>query len=77
MITAAQCRAARGLIDWTQTGLAEKAGLAVSTVKDFEAGRRTPHESNLKKIIQLFEAAGIEFTNGDAPGVRLHQRGKK
>ena len=74
MIAAEQCRAARALLKWTQGELAGKAGLALSTIKDFEAERRTPHTSNLAEIERVFMAAGIEFTNGDAPGVRRHKR---
>ncbi len=74
MITSEQCRAARALLKWTQGEVAEKADLALSTIKDFEAERRTPHASNLAEIERIFTAAGIEFTNGDAPGIRLHKR---
>ena len=35
-MTPAQCRAARGLIDWSQVKLAEVAAVAVSTVTSFE-----------------------------------------
>lgn len=74
MITAEQCRAARALLKWTQGELAGKADLALSTIKDFEAERRTPHAPNLAEIERVFVAAGIEFTNGDAPGLRRHKR---
>ncbi|QZO02466.1 helix-turn-helix domain-containing protein [Chenggangzhangella methanolivorans] len=37
-----QCRAARALLDWTQEELANAANLSLSTVRDFEKGRRTP-----------------------------------
>jgi transcriptional regulator with XRE-family HTH domain len=77
MITAEQCRAARGFLKWGQADLAEKAGLALSTIKDFEAERRTPHASNLARIERTLAEAGIEFTNGDAPGVRRHKRDKE
>jgi hypothetical protein len=43
-------------------------------VRDFEAGRRTPLAANLAAIRTALEAAGVEFTNGDAPGVRLRPR---
>jgi hypothetical protein len=36
MITAAQCRAARGLIDGTQQELADAARVGVATVRLFE-----------------------------------------
>jgi transcriptional regulator with XRE-family HTH domain len=77
MLIAEQCRAARALLKWKQEELAEKAGLAISTIKDFEAERRTPHAPNLAQIERAFIEAGIEFTNGEAPGLRRHNRGKE
>jgi hypothetical protein len=50
------------------------AKVARQTVVDFERGARTPYASNLAAIRAAFEAAGVEFTNGDAPGVRLVKR---
>ncbi|MGA8688700.1 MAG: helix-turn-helix transcriptional regulator, partial [Methyloceanibacter sp.] len=35
-----QCRAARALLDWTQPDLAEASGLSLTTVVDYESGRR-------------------------------------
>jgi transcriptional regulator with XRE-family HTH domain len=77
MLTSEQCRAARALLKWNQGELAERANIALSTVKDFETERRKPHASNLVAMEQVLTAAGVEFTNGDAPGVRLHKRGLK
>ncbi len=73
-ISAAQVRAARGLIDWSQIQLAKVAGVGISTIADFERGRRTPIGNNLGAIQRALESAGIEFTNGEAPGVRLRKR---
>ncbi|WP_315855070.1 helix-turn-helix transcriptional regulator [Chenggangzhangella methanolivorans] len=42
VISMEQCRAARALLDWTQEELANAANLSLSTVRDFEKGRRTP-----------------------------------
>ncbi|PSJ19972.1 transcriptional regulator, partial [Halomonas sp. ND22Bw] len=36
MISAAQCRAARGLLNWTQAELAAAASVGVVTVRQFE-----------------------------------------
>ncbi|WP_210402915.1 helix-turn-helix transcriptional regulator [Thalassospira sp. MCCC 1A01428] len=68
-----QCRAARGLIDWSQQALAEHALVGLSTVRDFEKGRRIPHENRLKSIKNALENAGVLFIaeNGEGPGVRL------
>ena len=72
-ILATQMRAARGLLDWTQPELAAAADVGLSTVRDFEAGRRVPYAQSLAKITAALEAAGIAFipTNGGGPGVRL------
>ena len=73
MLTPAQCRAARGLIDWSQRQLAEAAGVGVATIRLFEAGKGEQRRSTLSVIQNAFEAAGVEFTNGNQPGVRLRQ----
>ncbi len=72
-MTPAQCRAARALIEITQKGLAEAAGLGLSTIVDFERLRRTVSEDVIFAIRSALEAAGVEFTNGDQPGVRLRK----
>jgi len=69
-----QLRAARALLDWSQTTLAEKAGLSVETIKRLERTKGTLEAtkvSTLEAITGAIEKAGVEFTNGDAPGVRL------
>ena len=71
MLTPATCRAARALVDWTQFDLGSRAGVPAGTVRDFEAGEQalTARESNA--IVAVFEAAGLELLNHEAPGVRL------
>lgn len=70
-LSPAQSRAARGLLDWSQTRLASQANLSESTIRDFEKGRRVPSVNNLAAIRSALEAAGVEFTSGDEPGVKL------
>lgn len=69
----AQCRAARGLISWSQTELASAAKVGLSTIRNFETGRSTPIGNNLLAIRAALEAAGVEFIaeNGGGAGVRL------
>jgi DNA-binding transcriptional regulator YiaG len=69
-----QCRAARGWLGWSQVQLAKRAKVGQSTVKDFESRRRTPIPNNRDAMRRVLEAAGIEFTNGDVPGVRMRKK---
>jgi transcriptional regulator with XRE-family HTH domain len=71
-----QLRAARALLGWSQSDLAEKAGLSRPTVKRAETENDTPVSDEAKaKMKAALEAAGVEFTNGQKPGVRLNKRG--
>ena len=76
MVTPAQCRAARGLLDWSQQDLANEAGVGIVTVRQIEAGVSKPRRATLVVVKQAFEKAGIEFIdeNGGGPGVRLRKR---
>ena len=76
MITAQQIKAARALLEWEQTDLVEKTGLSLGTVSNVERGS-DPRASTLTKIQRALESAGIEFTNGEAPGVRLKSKKRK
>lgn len=75
MVTKEQSRAGRGLVEWSQADLAAAANVSLSTVRDFEKGRRTPHANNLAAIRSALESAGVEFIpeNGGGPGVRLRR----
>lgn len=76
MMTVAQARAARGLLGWSQTRLAQAAGLSLPTVKRFEtAVGAAVSKDAVAKLQRALEAAGVEFTNGGQPGVRLAKPG--
>ncbi len=79
MITPAQCRAARGLVSWSQLELATKSEVSVVTIRNFEKGETEPRSSTLKVIRQTLEAAGVLFVdeNGAGPGVRLRDKTAK
>jgi transcriptional regulator with XRE-family HTH domain len=63
LITPAQCRMARSLLNWTQTELAEKCELAPMTITKFEkeGSDKRPEARTLEKIRQAFEMGGVEF----------------
>jgi transcriptional regulator with XRE-family HTH domain len=54
----AQARAARAWLNLNQAELAKMASLGLSTLKDFEAGKRVPIQNNLVALRQALEAAG-------------------
>lgn len=65
-----QWQAARALIGWSQSDLAEKVGVVPLTIKRLEADQSVSHDIRARAQAAL-EAAGVEFTNGEQPGVRL------
>jgi DNA-binding transcriptional regulator YiaG len=74
LFTPAQCRAGRALIGLNQPGLATAADLGLSTVVDFERGRRKVSTAAEKAMRTALEAAGVIFLDpgdGKGPGVRL------
>jgi transcriptional regulator with XRE-family HTH domain len=75
--TPAQCRAARALIGWSQDQLANASRVAKATIANFETGDRAPYERTLADIRRALESAGVEFTNGGQPGVRLKAAGQE
>lgn len=74
-ISAAQSRAARGLLGWSQNDLADRSKVGRASIADFESGKRTPYERTLAELRAALEAAGVIFIaeNGDGPGVRLRK----
>lgn len=60
-MTPEQCRAARGWLDLSQDELAKAAGVSLSTVRDFEKGRRVPISATLAAMRVALEARGIGF----------------
>ena len=79
MFTPEQCRAARGLLGWTQQDLAKQAQVGIVTVNQLETGLSQPRLATLDVIQRAFESAGVEFIdeNGGGPGVRLKKRAAK
>ena len=72
-ITAAQIRAARGLLKWTQGALATKSGLSVVTLKMMESETVQPRQGSPGAIRQAREGGGVEFTGtcGEGLGVEF------
>jgi len=84
VITPAQIRGGRALLDWSQEQLAKAAGMSLSTIRDYEKERRGWHAderdragqavSGLEVIRRTLENADVRFlpSEGDyGPGVRV------
>jgi transcriptional regulator with XRE-family HTH domain len=81
-LTGNHLKAARALAELDQEGLAELSGVSINTIRNMEAcGADTVggYTSTRNKVQAALEAIGIEFMNGDQPGVRLapKARGKR
>jgi DNA-binding XRE family transcriptional regulator len=63
--------AARDLLKMTQDDLAAAAGVSKDTIWNIENHRTVPRKGSLEKIREALERRGIEFTNGNSPGVKL------
>ena len=76
MITGAQVRAAKALLGWSGSNLAEDAGVAISTIRRVEACDGLLETASIK-VLQAIKSAlernGVEFIGApdDRPGVRL------
>lgn len=71
ILTPALCRAARGMLDWSQSDLAERAEVSRSTVKDFEGGAHDLHRSTEAQILRAFSAARVSIRQVEGLGVGL------
>jgi transcriptional regulator with XRE-family HTH domain len=78
MLTAAQIRAARALLDWSQPKLAEACGLSLPTIRRMESaiGPERSTAGNVEAVRRALDEAGVIFLGaGDkktgGPGVRL------
>lgn len=61
MLTIEQIRAARALLDWSQSDLAEYASLSQTGIARIENGTNKPNSKTIEKIMTAFDNADIEF----------------
>ena len=74
LTTGNQLKAARALIAMEQAELARRTGLSVNTIQNMERSAGRPiagRAANVHAVQAALEGAGLEFLNGDRPGVRL------
>jgi len=68
-----QCRMAQAGLGLGVRKLAAAAKVSPDTVTRFERGERI-RQRTIDSLRQVLEAAGVEFTDGRKPGVRLSIR---
>jgi transcriptional regulator with XRE-family HTH domain len=73
MVTPRQIRAGRALLGWTQQLLADRALVAVNSVRAVERGLSYPKEETVESMRAALNKAGIIFLSEDVmgEGVRL------
>jgi transcriptional regulator with XRE-family HTH domain len=79
MLDAGQIRAARALLEWSQSDLVAKSGLSLTTIRRMEDAGIGPGRSsaeNVAIVTRLLQEAGVEFIpeNGGGAGVRWAKR---
>jgi transcriptional regulator with XRE-family HTH domain len=67
-ITPGQCRAARGLLNWSQRELVERSGVSQAAIANFERGASIPYPRTLKDVRETLENAGLEFLADEPSG---------
>jgi hypothetical protein len=73
ILTAAQCRAARALIEWSVDDLSQSSKVDSKTIEDFELRYRVPSDNDKRRMRGGLEEGGVIFIaeNGGGAGVRL------
>jgi transcriptional regulator with XRE-family HTH domain len=61
------------MMNWTVRQLAERSGVHRNTITRIEAGE-AKHGPTIAAVVHALEQAGVAFTNGDEPGVKLKKR---
>jgi len=69
LLTSAQIRAARALLDWTGPELADRAAVSFSTIRRMEQDASSVRQESLVRVRSTFASAGITFSV-DARGKR-------
>jgi hypothetical protein len=70
-----QIRAARALVNWSAEDLSRQSAVSLRTIRRAEVAERQTAmtAANDLAVRHALESAGIEFTNGDQPGVRFNK----
>ena len=78
MITSAQMRAARAMLDWSREQLSKEAGVGISALMRLESAEGVP-SGNIKtfeSVQRAFEKAGVEFIGSPESGAGVRWKVK-
>ena len=80
MLTGAQIRPARALLDWSARDLSRASRVSPATIQRLERTQGLSETAQARTLLDLqrvLEAAGVEFIGAadDRPGVRLAKSG--
>jgi transcriptional regulator with XRE-family HTH domain len=70
-VFAAKLRAARAVLDWSQSDLAVRAGLTQRAVHKLEQGQTEPRRATVHAIEQVWREQGLEFESVAEGGFRM------
>ena len=79
MITSAQIRSARAMLDWSREELSTQSGVGISALMRLESADGVP-SGNIKTfgaVQKAFEKAGIEFIGSPEDGAGVRWKSKK
>jgi len=79
LITSAQIRSARAMLDWSREELSNQAGVGISALMRLESANGVP-SGNIKtfeSVQKAFEKAGIEFIGSPEDGAGVRWKSKK
>lgn len=72
-----QCRAARAWLKLSMEDLALASNVAITTIRDFEAGRKSRHDPTLVAVKTALESRGVVFVDGaNTKGIVVSQRSR-
>jgi len=76
LITSAQIRSARAMLDWSREQLSNQSGVGISALMRLESSQGVP-SGNIKTfeaVQKAFETAGIEFIGTPESGAGVRWR---
>lgn len=73
---AAQIRAARAILDWSQTRLAGETGLTQRSIHRLEHGASEVRRSTASSLHKVFDQTGVRIEETDDGGFRISVPGE-